>query len=144
MEIIPKSYKEYAKALFLIAKKDYERAIIMFNNKDYPACIFFCQQCVEKCVNSMLETKLFFVKEHNVLPYFVEKFREEWKEDYNIIVEALEFLMYEWSRTRYPFNIDRVYLPEEYYTEEKARKALDYAKRVLEITEEYLKDKNVL
>lgn len=142
--MIPESYKKYAKAFFQIAKKDFERAKKMFELKDYSMCVFFSQQAIEKSVKAMLETKLFFIREHNILPYFVEKFKDEWKEEFNIIVEALDHLKFDWVRTRYPFEIDSIILPEEYYDENKARKALIYAGRVLEIVEKYLKEKNVL
>ena len=142
--MIPESYKKYAKAFFQIAKKDFERAKKMFELKDYSMCVFFSQQAIEKSVKAMLETKLFFIREHNILPYFVEKFKDEWKEEFNIIVEALDHLKFDWARTRYPFEIESIILPEEYYDENKARKALTYAERVLEIVEKYLKEKNVL
>lgn len=142
--MIPESYKKYAKAFFQIAKKDFERAKKMFELKDYSMCVFFSQQAIEKSVKAMLETKLFFIREHNILPYFVEKFKDEWKEEFNIIVEALDHLKFDWVRTRYPFEMESIILPEEYYDENKARKALIYAGRVLEIVEKYLKEKNVL
>ena len=92
----------------------------------------------------MLEIKLFFVRDHNVLPFFVEKFKDEWKEEFNVIVEALDFLKFKWFRTRYPFEMEDVIIPEEYYNKEKAEKAIEFAEEVLKIAKEYLKSKNVL
>ena len=133
-EIIPKIFKEYAKAYIKVAEKDLERAYRALESQDYAQCVFYAQQCIEKSVKAMLELKLFYTRSHDILSYFIEKFKDEWKDEFNIIIEALEETRWEWSRTRYPFEErNQVMTPEEYYDRKRAEITLNYAKKVLEI-----------
>ena len=107
LPVIPRRYKEYALAYIKIAEKDLERARDALNRKDYAQCAFYAQQCIDKSVKARLELKLFYTREHDILPYFVEKFKEEWKEGFNIIVEALDETRGVWLRSRYPLKLKK-------------------------------------
>lgn len=143
--MIPPKFAEFAKKFLQIAKKDLERSRFALNEKDYPEVVFHAQQAVEKAVKAMLETKLFYTTEHNVLPYFVKEFQKGWRKDFDKIVMALDFLHGGWALPRYPRMINKkIIMPEEEYDEKFAKKAIKLATVAVNITEAYLREKNVI
>ena len=94
---------KFAIKYFKEAKKDFERSKIAYERHDYPQCVFYAQQCVEKCVKAMLELKRKIVYNHGpeLIATFIEVFGNEWVNEFNIIIEALEYL----SRILYTFSI---------------------------------------
>jgi len=134
-------FRDFALKYLEIAVKDLERAKRNLDFDDYEAVIFYAQQCVEKSVKSILEIHGIFTKEHEINTQFAvlakkEKFDENFS---RTILTALEFFTLDWSRTRYPFIFKgAVTSPEEYYSEEKAGKALETAAEILRLVKGYL------
>jgi len=83
-------FEEFARAFLEIAVRDLENARRAFEIGDYPECVFHCQQAVEKAVKAMLELRKRFVFNHGpeLLAKFEEAFRDEWRDEFNVIVEA--------------------------------------------------------
>jgi HEPN domain-containing protein len=143
--MIPRKYLEFAKKFFELANKDLERANASMKSKDYSNAVFHAQQAIEKATKAMLETKLFYTSEHNVLPYLMREFQGEWKKEFDKIVEALDYLHGEWSLTRYPRIVNgRVVSPDEEYDEAHAKKAIKLVFAALSVIEKFLSEKNVL
>ena len=133
-------FRDFALKYLKIAEKDLERAKRNLDFDDYEAAVFYAQQCVEKGVKSILEIHGIFTKEHEIstqLALLAKK--EEFDENFSrTILTALEFFALDWSRTRYPFIFKgTVTSPEEYYSEEKAGKALEIAAEILRLVKGY-------
>lgn len=81
----------------------------------------------------MLELKRKIVYNHGpeLIATFIEVFGNEWVNEFNIIVEALEYLQEYYTRSRYPFLLrGEVISPSEFITKEIAEKAInEYLKR---------------
>ncbi|HDD26479.1 MAG TPA: HEPN domain-containing protein, partial [Acidilobales archaeon] len=56
-------YEEFARKYYLEARKDLRRALKALTEGDYPEAVFHSQQCVEKAVKAMIESKREYV--HN-------------------------------------------------------------------------------
>ena len=140
-------FDKFAMKYFYEALKDLERARRAMDANDYPQAIFYAQQCVEKCVKSMLEIKRRVVYNHGpeLISIFYEAFEKEWEEGFNIVVEALEYLIEYYTRSRYPFLFrGDVYSPEEIITRDIAEKGFRLAEEVAEVVRSYLKRRNVI
>jgi HEPN domain-containing protein len=140
-------YDKFAEKYYQEAKRDLERALRALQFLDYPQAVFYAQQCVEKCVKALLEVKRRVIYSHGpeLLSIFLEVFEKEWVEEFNTIANALEFLTEYYTRSRYPLLFrGEVYGPEEIITRDIAEKGIELAKRVIEVTGNYLKRKHSL
>ena len=121
-------YDEFARKYYLEAVKDLERARRAFDGRDYPDAVFHAQQCVEKAVKAMIEAKREYVYNHGprLASEFLKVFRDEWRDEYEGVVDALSWFTEYYTRSRYPFLFrGRVLSPEEFIDEGVAREALD-------------------
>ncbi len=140
-------YKEFARVYLEIARKDLESALKAFNIGDYPEAVFHAQQCVEKAVKAMLECKKKWAFNHGplLLSVFEDAFKDEWCSNYDVVVEALDYLRDFYTSTRYPKLLgDKVYAPWDIVGRREAVKALEYAREVLEVATRYLREKSVI
>ncbi len=140
-------YEEFARKYFEEASHDFERARRSYREKDYPETVFHAQQCVEKAVKAMIEAKREFVYNHGprLSSIFIRVFENEWRREYEEIVDILGWFTEYYSRSRYPFLLrGRVVSPSEYIDEEIANEALAKAEKVLNIAKEYLVEKGIL
>lgn len=140
-------FEKFAKKYFEEAVKDLERAERALRLNDYPQAVFYAQQCVEKAVKAMLESRKKVVYNHGpeLVGIFVETFEREWMEEYNIIVEALEFLTEYYTRSRYPFVLKgNVLSPEDVIDMDIALKGVELARKALDVVKEYLRRRGVI
>ena len=140
-------YEEFARRFFREALRDLDRARRAFNEGDYPEVVFHAQQCVEKAIKAMIEARREYVCNHGprLASIFVRVFENEWKDDYDYIVDSLVWLSEYYTRSRYPFLFrGRVISPDELIDREVAEKALQIATKVISIAERYLKDKGII
>ena len=76
---------------------------------------------------------------------FMDTYSSDWIDDFNIIVDALEYLTEYYTRARYPFLLKgRVYSPSEIIDRETAEEGVVKANRVLEVVRNYLRRKDIL
>ncbi len=140
-------YKEFARKYLEIARRDLELSIDAFSKGDYPEAVFHAQQCVEKAVKAMIEAKKKYVYNHGpaLIPVFEEAFSSEWRSEYDTVVEALDYLRDYYTSTQYPKLVgDKVLAPWDIVDRDIASKAIDYAKRVLEVATRYLRRKGII
>ena len=140
-------YKEFAKKYLEIAKRDLEKALEAYSKRDYPEAVFHAQQAVEKSVKAMLEAKKRYVYNHGpaLLALFEQAFINEWSSEFDIVIDALDYLTGFYTATRYPKLVgDRVLAPWDIINKDIAEKALKYAKEVVSIAGKYLEKKNIL
>ena len=140
-------FLEFARKFFQIAEKDFERSLKAFQDQDWSDTVFHAQQCVEKCVKAMLEVKGRYSYDHGpqLITLFIECFQNEWRDEYRILIEAISFLYGYYTFSRYPKLIGhRVVSPFEEITKEIAEKAIEYARKVLEICRKYLSEKGII
>jgi len=98
-------FEKFARKYFEEAAKDLERAERALKFNDYPQTIFYAQQCVEKAVKAMLELRRRVVYNYGpeLIGIFVEVFESEWVGEFNVVVNALEYLTEYYTRSKYPF-----------------------------------------
>jgi len=140
-------FEEFARRFYLEAVKDLERAKRAFNESDFPDCVFHCQQCVEKAVKAMVETKREYVRNHGpvLASVFSRVFEGDWREEFEFVVDVLGWFLEYYTRSRYPFAMGgRIVSPGEFIDEETAKEALEKAERVLKIAGNFLKERGVL
>ncbi len=140
-------FEEFARKYYLEACKDLDRAMKAFREGDYPESVFHSQQCVEKAVKALIEAKRGYVFNHGVIlsNYFIRVYKDEWIDDFDFIVECIDWFTEYYTRTRYPFLLrSRVYSPEEFITRDIAEEALDKARKVLDIVRKVLQRKGLI
>ena len=140
-------FVKFARKYFEESEKDLERAIRALNLDDYPQAIFYAQQSVEKGVKAMLEVRRKVVYNHGpeLIGIFSETFSNEWRKEYDIIVEALEYLTEYYTRARYPFLLKgEVYGPSDIVSKEIAEKGVKLAKKALEVVRDFLRRNSVI
>jgi len=140
-------FAKFAKKYFEESEKDLERAIRAFNVNDYSQAVFYAQQSVEKGVKAMLEFKKKVVYNHGpeLISIFSDTFSSEWREEYNTIVEALEYLTEYYTRARYPFLFrGEVYGPSDIITKDIAEKGIELAKKTIKVVKDFLRRNNII
>ncbi len=140
-------YEEFAYKFFKEAEKDIERAIKSYNDGDYPDSVFHSQQCVEKAVKAMIESKREYVYNHGpaLASIFVKVFQDEWEESFDKLVDIIGWFTEYYTRSRYPFLLKgRIVTPHEFIDRGTCLEAIDKAKEVLSIAEKYLRKRNIL
>ncbi len=140
-------YRDFARLYLEIAKKDLELATEAFRKNDYPETVFHAQQCVEKSVKAMLEARMKYVHNHGpaLISLFEEVFSSVWRDEYDIIIEALDYLRDFYTSTRYPKLVgDRVLAPWDIVNRDVAARSLEYARKVLDIATKYLREENII
>ncbi len=139
-------YEEFARKYLREARKDLERARRALRERDYPEVVFHAQQCVEKAVKAMIESKREYVRNHGPIlsSTFVRVFESEWREEFEDIIDILGWFLEYYTRSRYPFMLrGKVISPDEYIDEDIANEALSRASKVLSIVEGYLRSKGI-
>ncbi|MCD6114054.1 MAG: HEPN domain-containing protein [Thermoprotei archaeon] len=140
-------FVKFARKYFEESEKDLERAIRALNLDDYPQAIFYAQQSVEKGVKAMLEVRRKVVYNHGpeLIGIFSETFSNEWKKEYDIIVEALEYLTEYYTRARYPFLLKgEVYGPSDIVSREIAEKGVKLARKAIEVIRDFLRRNSII
>ncbi|OYT55459.1 MAG: DNA-binding protein [Desulfurococcales archaeon ex4484_217_2] len=140
-------FVKFARKYFEESEKDLERAIRALNLDDYPQAIFYAQQSVEKGVKAMLEVRRKVVYNHGpeLIGIFSETFSNEWRKEYDIIVEALEYLTEYYTRARYPFLLKgEVYGPSDIVSREIAEKGVKLARKALEVIRDFLRRNSII
>ncbi len=140
-------FEEFARKYFIEAKKDYERAMRAYREHDYPEAVFHAQQCVEKAVKALIESRREYVYNHGpaLITLLTRVFSNEWNDELEYIANALGWFTEYYTRTRYPFLLrGKVVSPGEYIDENTCKEALDKASRVLNIVEKYLRAKGII
>ncbi len=138
---------KFARKYFEESEKDLERAVRALNLDDYPQAVFYAQQSVEKGVKAMLEVRRKVVYNHGpeLIGIFSEAFSNEWRREYDVIVEALEYLTEYYTRARYPFLLKgEVYGPSDIVSKEIAEKGVKLAKKALEVVRDFLRRNSVI
>ncbi len=138
---------KFAKKYFEESLKDLERSEKALNSNDYPQAIFYAQQCVEKGVKAMLEIKKKVVYNHGpeLISIFSEVFEKEWKNEFSIILDALEYLSEYYTRARYPMLLKgNIYGPADIVSKDIAINGVEHAKKALKVIEDFLKRNNVI
>ncbi|MFC1719386.1 HEPN domain-containing protein [Candidatus Poribacteria bacterium] len=141
--------EQIARAFHLEAKADLTMAELAYENGIYSRCVSMSQQTVEKMLKSALVmVGVYGMKEHEVLGYFEEKYRDI------ISVDAMENIVGltkpiegEWIRSRYPDWTDStrpVWIPSEQYDSNKAGSALSGAKDVYKLIVDIMKSEFAL
>jgi len=114
---------------------------------DYPEVVFHAQQCVEKAVKAMIESRREYVYNHGprLASIFARVFENEWRSEFDEVIDVIGWFLEYYTRSRYPFMLrGKVVSPDEYIDEEIAKEALNKALRVLRIAEGYLKSKGII
>lgn len=140
-------FEKLARKYFEEALKDLERAERALKLADYPQAVFYAQQCVEKAVKAMLEVKRRVVYNHGpeLVGVFVEVFEKEWAEDFQRVVEALEYLTEYYTRSRYPFVLrGEVLGPSDIIDSSVALRGVELARKALEVVRDYLRRRGVI
>ncbi len=127
--------KQIARAFYLEAKADLMMAELAYENSIYSRCVSMSQQVVEKILKAALAmVGVHGMKEHEVLQYFVEKYKDIVPVDLmNRIADLTRPIEGEWVRSRYPDWTDPtqpVWVPSEQYDEADAKSALSGARDV--------------
>jgi len=142
--MIPFKFREYAKAFYEVAKRDKERAKRALELKDYPQCFFYAQQAVEKSAKAMLELKLIYKKEHDIIADVASNLQDLGK-DLDVVLDALDYLSGAWNISRYPFfNGNVITTPEEFITEEMCKRGIEHSEVVIRIAENYLRKYGII
>lgn len=140
-------FEDFARKYLREALKDLERALRAIREGDYPEAVFHAQQATEKAVKAMIEAKKEYVYNHGprLAAMFIRVFENEWKPEYNEIINILGWFVEYYTRSRYPFLLrGRVIAPDEFIDSKTAKEALEKAKKVVEIAERYLREKGIL
>ncbi|BBG23387.1 hypothetical protein IC006_0671 [Sulfuracidifex tepidarius] len=125
--IDPPKFREFAKGFYRVARRDNERAKRALEIRDFPECFFYSQQSVEKSVKAMLELKLIYRKEHDVIADASSNL-QDLGEELDVVLNALDYLSGAWDISQYPFfNADTVTTPEDFVTEEMCREGIRYS-----------------
>ena len=127
--------KQIARAFYLEAKADLTMAELAYENSVYSRCVSMSQQVVEKILKAALAmVGVHGMKEHEVLEYFVEKYKDIVQVDLmDKIADLAGPIEGEWVRSRYPdwTNPTKpVWVPSEQYDKSKAKIALSGARDV--------------
>ncbi len=139
-------FEKFAKKYFEEAQRDIERAKRALDHKDFPEAVFHAQQCVEKAVMSMIEVKRKYVYNHGVLlNAFSDAFSDEWREEFDSVLDILGWFTEYYTRSRYPFLLGgEVISPREFIDRELAEEAVNRAEEVLEVARRYLEERGIL
>ncbi|GEM_PF-299291 len=140
-------FDRFAEKYYMESLKDLERARKALRYEDYPQAVFYAQQTVEKSVKAMLEAKRRVIYNHGpeLISIFVDVFENEWEDEFEKILGALEYLTEYYTRSRYPFLLrGEVIGPEDVVTKEIAEKGLSLAERTVEVVGNYLRRRNII
>jgi len=120
-----------------------KRACRALSEGDYPEAVFHSQQCVEKAVKALIESKREYVYNHEprLASILVRIFEDEWRDEFEELVDIIGWFSEYYTRSRYPFMLrGRVVSPSEYIDKELASEAIEKAEKVLRIVGGYLRE----
>ncbi|MCX8187875.1 MAG: HEPN domain-containing protein [Nitrososphaeria archaeon] len=95
----------------------------------------------------MLEIRRRVVYNHGpeLIGIFVEVFEKEWQKEFDLIIEALEYLTEYYTRARYPFLMrGEVLGPDDIINREIVERGISLAERALEVVRNYLKGRSII
>ena len=137
-------------ALLRVSEANIARAERRFDAEEYDSAVFHASLAVESAANAMiLRLGGGEAKDHRAvtgLAAVLRRVRPELlrEEKYMRLIEKGREVQREVVYARYPLKLDgRWVTPMEYYTRDKARKAIDDAKFVVEGVKGYLEEKTV-
>ncbi|MEM2922740.1 MAG: HEPN domain-containing protein [Candidatus Bathyarchaeia archaeon] len=102
---------------------------------------------MEKGVKAMLEFRKHVVYNHGpgLIGIFAEVFEDEWQQEFNHIIESLEYLTEYYTRARYPFLLrGEVLSPDEIVTKEVADRGIQLAEKAVGVVRDYLAGRGVI
>ena len=118
------------------ARADLRRCKLSIEFKDYAIACFFAQQCIEKCFKALiLQVKRKYLRTHDLTRLY-----SEISEIFNLSDEdiaTLTDISQYYITTRYP-NAG-IELPSKSFTEIQAKRAYEFANKILELTNKILK-----
>ena len=119
------------------AKRDLEFARENVDDGYFEWISFIAQQAAEKAVKS-----LFYKLNMEPWGHSISRLLEEIKEKVGVpddIIEYSKYLDKLYIPTRYPNGFSEGY-PGKYYTEEEARKAIDYAEKIIVFVKKFVRE----
>lgn len=140
-------FEKFARKYFDEALRDLTRAERALRFEDYPQAVFHAQQCVEKCVKALLEVKRRVVYNHGpeLIGIFTEVFEDEWVSEFDVVIEALEYLTEYYTRSRYPFLFrGEVLGPDDVVSKDVAMRGIELARKVVEVVRYYLVRRGII
>lgn len=140
-------FEKFARKYFGESLKDLERAKRALMTEDYPQAVFYAQQSLEKGVKAMLEIRRRVVYNHGpeLIGIFVDVFENEWWQEFDRIIEALEYLTEYYTRARYPFLMrGEVLGPDDIVTRDVAERGIVLAEKALEVVRDYLAKRGII
>jgi len=85
-------YEEFARKYYSEAEKDLKRACRALSEGDYTEAVFhYSQQCVEKAVKALIESKREYVYNHKprLASILVRTFSDEWRDEFEELVDLI-------------------------------------------------------
>ena len=119
------------------AERDLEFARENVDDGYFEWISFIAQQAAEKAVKS-----LFYKLNMEPWGHSISRLLEEVKEKVDVpddIIECSKYLDKLYIPTRYPNGFSEGY-PGKYYTEEEARKAIDYAEKIIVFVKKFVRE----
>ena len=119
------------------AERDLEFARENVDDGYFEWISFIAQQAAEKAVKS-----LFYKLNMEPWGHSISKLLEEVKEKVDVpddIIECSKYLDKLYIPTRYPNGFSEGY-PGKYYTEDEARKAIDYAEKIIVFVKKFVRE----
>jgi HEPN domain-containing protein len=72
-------------------------------------------------------------------------FEDEWTAEFNVIVEALEYLTEYYTRASYPFLLrGEVFSPSEILAKDVVKKGVELASETVKVTRNYLVGRSII
>ena len=119
------------------ADADLKTARTLLEQKDYDACAFRCQQASEKALKAMLYLKGRRPYGHSLVGFLAEVVKEGFPAPSEDINQAVDSLDKHYTSSRYPDAFESQ-IPDEYYTSDMAKEALEWAQLLLQFSGENL------
>ena len=119
------------------AERDLEFARENIDDGYFEWISFIAQQAAEKAVKS-----LFYKLNMEPWGHSISRLLEEVKEKVDVpddIIECSKYLDKLYIPTRYPNGFSEGY-PGKYYTEDEARKAIDYAEKIIVFVKKFVRE----
>jgi len=120
---------------FKQAESDLRKAFNDLITKDWDGAAFWSHQAAEKALKALILSRGKFVRGHDLME-LGRVIREELGIDISEIIELLKELTIHYTVARYPNAANAI--PSEIYTEDKAKRLVNMAKRVIEWVKRFL------
>jgi HEPN domain-containing protein len=139
------SNRDFSMAMFKDGQRDYAIGKKLLDEGFYDKSVYHFQQCIEKCIKSILIAFGVFQKTHFVGEMLLDTLKnkelpETWSIKLTKIAEISESVEPEVGLSRYPGIINNaLWMPSEEYEKIDAEKAREKADEVISITEGFIK-----